>query len=655
MENENNLIFYKYSENGIKSRNYDLWNSINNYITDDISFKEKFYLYENSLLSKPICYCGNTLKFNDMKTGFKSFCSKRCMYNSQDIKNNRKETNIKKYGVDNPSKLQIFKDKVKVTNNIKFGVDYPLQSIDKMNDLKLNFVEKYGVDNPSKIKEVREKAENTMLERYGVKHAMDSDFIKSELKEYFIDKYGVDNPSKIKEVREKAENTMLERYGVKHALQNKDIVNKMKETNLERYGFEYASQSDEIKNKSRETNLERYGFDNPSKSYNIKEKIKESILKKFKTLNLNSISEISNKIENTNNYKYGEKHISKSHEYRLRYKISQHVNYINYIDNGISLFICDCNEDHEFKISIDNYISRQKNKTSLCTICYPIKDNVSIKELELLKYIKSIYSGEIITSYRDKLEIDIYLPEFKIGFEFNGLYWHSDVYKDKNYHLNKTNYFKEMGIRIIHIWEDDWDLKKDIIKSQVKNWIGLTDNKIFARVCLIKEITDVKLIKSFLNQNHIQGFANNKISIGLYINDELINIMIFDKNEGRVRMKETEWNISRFCNKIGYNVVGGASKILKYFIKTYKPNRIISYADNDWSVGNLYYKLGFTNVSVGRPDYKYIINGQRVHKGRYRKSKIGIKDLPITESEYTKSIGINRIYDCGKIKFELLM
>ena len=95
--------------------------------------------------------------------------------------------------------------------------------------------------------------------------------------------------------------------------------------------------------------------------------------------------------------------------------------------------------------------------------------------------------------------------------------------------------------------------------------------------------------------------------------------------------------------------------LLKYFIKTYKPNRIISYADNDWSVGNLYYKLGFTNVSVGRPDYKYIINGQRVHKGRYRKSKIGIKDLPITESEYTKSIGINRIYDCGKIKFELLM
>ena len=84
----------------------------------------------------------------------------------------------------------------------------------------------------------------------------------------------------------------------------------------------------------------------------------------------------------------------------------------------------------------------------------------SFKEKELYDFIKLIYSGEIITSYRSGLEIDIYLPELKIGFEFNGLYWHSELFKDKNYHLDKTKYFKENGIRIIHVcayrdWETD--------------------------------------------------------------------------------------------------------------------------------------------------------------------------------------------------------
>ena len=89
--------------------------------------------------------------------------------------------------------------------------------------------------------------------------------------------------------------------------------------------------------------------------------------------------------------------------------------------------------------------------------------------LDMSQRINSL--NEQFISYRDSLEIDVYLPELKIGFEFNGLYWHSEECKDKNYHLNKTNYFKEKGIRIIHIWEDDWDFKRSIIESQIKNWI----------------------------------------------------------------------------------------------------------------------------------------------------------------------------------------
>ena len=324
------------------------------------------------------------------------------------------------------------------------------------------------------------------------------------------------------------------------------------------------------------------------------------------------------------------------------------VNYLRYLDNGLSQFNCD--KGHSFNIYIDNYIKRKSENIPLCTVCNPIGNSKSIKEKDLFEYIKFIYSGEIIQSYRDKLEIDIYLPELKIGFEFNGLYWHSEKFKEKNYHLDKTNYFKSKDIRIIHIWEDDWAFQEDIVKSQISNLLGKSE-KIFARKCIIK-LVDSKIARKFLDDNHIQGFVSSKIKIGLYHLDELVSLMTFDQSEGRKKMEEGGYNLSRFCNKLGYNIIGGASKLLSYFIKEYKPTRIISYADKDWSIGSLYYTLGFENVGRNGPDYKYIVDNKRVHKSRYKKSKLGIQDMSITEAQETKRLGINRIYDCGKIKFE---
>jgi len=421
-------------------------------------------------------------------------------------------------------------------------------------------------------------------------------------------------------------------------------------------GVEFPIQNIDIKNKIKSTNIDRYGVDNPSKSDRVKNKIRSSIIKKYGTLNLNSIKEISDKIKKTNIEKYNEEHISKNIEYRLKYRITNDMYYIEYKNNGISLFSCDYDLPHEFDIDIDNYTKRKKSNIPLCTVCNPIGDSVSIKEKELFNFIDSIYDGKIIQSYRDGLEIDIYLPELKIGFELNGLYWHSEEFKDKNYHLNKSRHFEEKGIRIIHIWEDDWTFKRNILESQIINWLGLTNERIYARNCVVKEIKDYKTINEFLNDNHIQGgSSNNKVSIGLFYKKELISIMTFDKNEGRKKMEESGWNLSRFCNKLNMSVVGGASKLLNFFIKNYNPTRVISYADRDWSLGNLYLNLKFKLVSMSNPDYKYITENKRVHKSRFKKSKLGIKGSKITESTYMRSIGLYRIWDCGKIKYELFL
>jgi hypothetical protein len=154
----------------------------------------------------------------------------------------------------------------------------------------------------------------------------------------------------------------------------------------------------------------------------------------------------------------------------------------------------------------------------------------------------------------------------------------------------------------------------------------------------------------FLNENHLQGKVTSVVRLGLYYGNDLVSIMVFDKSEGRKKMADTEWNLSRFCNKINTNVIGGASKLLTHFIKAYLPKRIISYADKDWSTGDLYHKIGFDSIYETTPDYKYIVNDKRVHKSRYKKSRLNTN---LTESKQMELNGINKVYDCGKIKFEL--
>jgi hypothetical protein len=651
MDSEN-IGLYKYGSKKIKELNLDLWEKINN-VLFDVSFKEKFYIIENSLIDIPKCECGNSVKFIDMMKGYREFCSRRCMYDSEKIKNKRKDTCVDKYGVDNPSKVKEVRDKVISTNLDKFGHEWATKSEDIKIIIKDKFIEKYGVDNPSKVKEVRDKVKMTMLDRYGVEYAMHSDEIKNKVVDKFIDKYNVDNPSKVKEVRDKAKMTMLDRYGVEYAMQNKSIKDKCKKNSIEKYGVDNPLKSNKIREKIKKTNVEKYGVDNPFASDIIKEKIKKTNIEKYGSINPFASDIIKEKIKKTNVEKYGYDHISKNSNYREKYNITTHSNYLNYIKDGVSLFSCDKGEDHNFEIYIDNYIKRINSGIPICTICNPIGDLKSIKEKELYLYINNIYDGNIIQSYRDVLEIDIYLPELKIGFEFNGLYWHSDLKKEKDYHQNKTKYFAEKGIRIIHIWEDDWTFKQNIIKSQLKTWIGINNNKFMARKCEVKLVTDIKETREFLNTNHIQGYVNNNLSIGLYYDGVLISIMTFDNFEGRKKMLINEWNLNRFCNILEGNVVGAASKLLKYFIDNYQPKRIISYADKDWSVGNLYFKLGFNKIGDSNPDYKYVVNDRRVHKSRYKKSNLKVSDM--SESEYIKKENIGKIWDCGKLKFEMIL
>jgi len=300
-------------------------------------------------------------------------------------------------------------------------------------------------------------------------------------------------------------------------------------------------------------------------------------------------------------------------------------------------------------------IRRNNFSSNLCKNCHPDLDfRKSNKELELREFISSSYDG--VVRYGDRtvlsgFELDVYIPDINLAIEFNGIYWHSENRgKNKNYHLNKTKTCEAKEIRLIHIWENEWDYSKEIVKSRLLSAIGKTA-KIPARKCEAREIKTSEA-REFLENNHLQGYASSSIKIGLFKDDLLVSVMTFGKPRFN---KKYDWELIRYASILNVSVVGGAGKLLSFFIKTHKPNNIISYADRRYSVGKLYEKIGFTSAGASQPNYRYFKNNGLEPRNKFQKHKLPklleTFDLELTESENMKLNGYDRIFDCGNLVF----
>jgi len=459
---------------------------------------------------------------------------------------------------------------------------------------KESIMDKYGVISTNNLESVKEKKKESYLKRYGVDNPMKSEEVKNKIKEVSIETYGVDNPMKIDYVKNKHRDTIIELYGVNNVFE-----------------------SDLIKDKIKKTNNKNLGVDYPTQSNVVKLKLKERALDKLK----------------------------------IKYP------FIISID-GYDL-TCYCNTC-ETNFFINRVLLNERNNEGygLCTNCNPIGINsISKGEKELFEFIKTITNDTIEndTSILEGKELDIYIPSKNIAIEYNGLYWHSELFKSNNYHLDKTIMCESKGIKLIHIFEDEWVYKQDIVKSRLKNILGLTDTRIYARKCDVREVS-TKDKGLFLDNNHIQGKVKSLFNLGLYYNGELVSLMTFGK--GRVIMggKDDEWELTRFCNKLGTGVIGGASKLLKHFNLKYNPDKIISYADKRWSQGDLYNNLGFKFIHDSVPNYFYINGSVREYRFKYRKDVLVKNGFDPNKSERDIMLErkMYRIYDCGTKRYELI-
>jgi len=426
-------------------------------------------------------------------------------------------------------------------------------------------LKKYGVENPQSLESIKLKMKQTNLERYGVEYSQKSDKVKKKVKQTNLKKYGVENCLLLTENRIKLKE--------KFKKDKTKIIEKTKQTNLKKYGVEYPQKLEITKKKTKQTNLERHDSLNGLNLKKYYVKILQNIKEKYKDLN---IIDFKNKL--------------------IKIK-------------------CDkCNQ--EYKIHSQLLIERYKKKNiDICLNCNSLYSlNTSNSEIELLNFIKENYTGKILTSDRKILngkELDIYLPELKLAFEYNGIYWHNDKNKNSDYHKNKSDSCQEKEIQLIHIWEDEWIYKQDIIKSLILNKLN-KDILVFS--AKIKEIKNEQIVKDFLNNNHINGYVKSDIKIGVFNKEELVSLMLINKDNSN------NYKLLGFCNKINLNV-GAENKLFDYFIENHKCN--IRH-DLDRSLNEFYefFENRFIFIGNTAPNVYSICNGIRNKNTNQTKHKI---------------------------------
>jgi hypothetical protein len=408
-----------------------------------------------------------------------------------------------------------------------------------------------------------------------------------------------------------------------------------KKSLYDKYGVDSIFKTNEFKKNLKNIYINKYGVDSPMKNKKILDKLKNTIREKH-------VSKLIEKLEDNN--------------IKLLDDYTKNKNGSTSLPYNFKCLKC----DNEFSSTLLGC-----GKIPICRKCFPVIKNSkleeSIRDFLNDKNIKHLDNSRKLLNGK---EIDLFLQEKNLGIEINGNFYHSEIHgeKDKNYHIDKTNLAFKSNIKLIHIFEDELLYKRDIVFSRLSNILGLNTNKIFARKCIVKEINK-KESNIFLEKNHIQGSSIDKIRLGLYYNNELVSVMTFGslrKATGN-KNKINQYELLRFANILNFNIVGGFSKLLKNFIKIYKPTKIVTYADIRWSgldyKDTVYHKNDFKYIYTTKPNYWYLkINefNNRYHRFNFRKDVL-IKegyDEKLSEFEIMKIKGYDRIWDCGNMKFE---
>lgn len=406
-------------------------------------------------------------------------------------------------------------------------------------------------------------------------------------------------------IRKKADKTMLERYGTTRYISEEgrqriaeshaEHRNEINEKIIKSWSEKSAEEKQAINSKRDDTCTERFGIDNYAKTKEFHTFMSE------KSKSLWQDPNWVEKVKNTNLERYGV----------LYSCLAKHVQ----DSNG-----------KQISRSNKDFVELLKN-SGITDFEY---------EFSLKKFSYDVRVGDLLIEINPS-----YTHNSTIGPYFHGKHLPA---KDRYYHRDKSKFAEENGYRCIHVW--DWDQIEKII------YMLYNRERVFARNCEVREV-DLNTTNEFLNLYHLQNTCRNQqIRLGLYYNNELIEIMTF----GTPRFnKNYQFELLRLCTRPDYIVVGGANKLFNYFIENYNPSSIISYCDDSKFSGNVYTQLGMLHKATSNPaSHWYNIKNKRHISDSLLRQRGADQLLGTTDGKGTSNReimlreGFVEVYDCGQ-------
>ncbi len=427
----------------------------------------------------------------------------------------------------------------------------------------------YGC-HPSKLQTTKEKVINTNKSKFGTEYYSQLESTKNSKKKKFLDKYGVDNPSKLDFIKSKKIETSIKNWNSEHPMKNEYVKKKC-----------FDSQE-----------INKHPFTNKSFLKDVIDTKQKNILYKYKKIVENDEYEI---IDNTKN------------EMKILHKKCDQIFYTNY----------------------STLRNRLNYNITLCTNCFPISESKSVKEKDFVSWLRSL-NLNIKENDRNILngkELDIYIPEYNLAIEFNGLYWHSEKFKDKNYHLDKSLKCSEQGIRLLHVWEDEWIFKQDVVKSTILDILNMKKNFKYKDLLTVKVLNDKNNIEKFVSKNSLNFFEKTNLNISVFHNQEIIAILCLKRNGKNYTIIN---HVEKISNDIKYNTF---EILFNYLLNNYYYENI--YLMNDFRFGNIVSEDIFEKINFSKPSFYLCKGNQRFSKKEIKNNK-----------------GYFKLYNCGINKFK---
>jgi len=507
---------------------------------DNINQDDIINIFINKNINNCICKCGN------FKHAKQNFCSTKCYYFKQYLKQRQEQGCLEKYGVKN-----VFQNKDiinKITNKRINKTKEEKQKIaDKKHQTKLNNIDENGLNSYQR----------------GVKHS----------KETCLIKYNIDSYSKTQEYK----NKMHETYNNKTNEEMNNILEKRKQTCQEKYNVDNVWQSENVKDKIKITNKTRYNveFYTQTDEYKIKSK---------NTWNSKTQDELE--------------------EIKQKAKLTRIQNGNQYPDGITKEFLDNWDKDRKpTPQDLLDYFHQYYNKNTHLTNIYPLIIN-NKEDFELQQSRLELKVKDFLDKYNLKyeqhnrrvikpLELDFYLPEYNLALEVNDILTHNSTLhlfggqpKELNYHFNKTMLCKKVGVRLIHIFEPilnnekQWEILQDIILHACGK-----SKKIYARntELIVKPAIE---LKQFFRDNNIQGYRSANTAFVLIDKNSKEPLMCYTIGQAYFGKGKYDAEIVRGACKLGYSVIGGASKLWKFIINYYKDKDLYG---NPGSINSIVY------------------------------------------------------------------